>query len=56
MFKADHDVVYLPPELRDIIKSYVFEQIDNDNIREAIRLWSMSTSGALIRYGHIFRF
>ncbi len=50
---VDHDVVYLPPEVRDIIQRYVFEQITDDNIREAIRLWSTTKSAALMRYGHI---
>ena len=45
---ANRDAVYLPPEVRDIIKSYVFERITDDNIREAIRLWRESKPEAMM--------
>jgi hypothetical protein len=40
-------------EMKILIKSYIYESLDNKKIREAVRMWLEDTTSAMIRFGHI---
>ncbi len=43
----------LPLGIRNIIKDYVFEAIEQSNIRDAVNLWCIDRNAAGLRYGTI---
>jgi surface protein len=45
--------ISFPVEIRVIIKSYIYESLNNQTIREAVKMWIKDRESAMVRYGNI---
>ncbi len=44
---------YIPIELRNIVQKYCVNNISNETIRNAVKLWCNNETLCIINYGHI---